>query len=145
VQSMVFTSRQLRDAGRENESREFFSAAVGLCCEHNVMLKDTRRVYCLMAASILFMIAQKYCPLTFTPGSMKNDWHFWHSNRRRNMQTSLTWSMRLQTVACYTLFYVPVWCMYTVSQKKTSHLWLAITLTHVNGFWYFLAEMLPIK
>ena len=29
--------------------------------------------------------------------------------------------------------------------KKTSHLWLAITLTHVNGFWYFLAEMLPIK
>jgi len=33
---------------------------------------------------------------------------------------------------------------YTVSQK-TSHLWLAITLTNVNGFWYFLAEMLPIK
>ena len=32
---------------------------------------------------------------------------------------------------------------YTVSQK-TSHLWLAITLMHVNGFWYFLAEMLPI-
>ena len=26
--------------------------------------------------------------------------------------------------------------MYTVPQK-TSHLWLAITLTHVNGFWYF--------
>jgi len=36
--------------------------------------------------------------------------------------------------------------MYTVSQK-TSHLWLAITLTvtHMNGFWYFLAEMLLIK
>jgi len=33
---------------------------------------------------------------------------------------------------------------YTVSEK-TSHLWLAITLTHVNGFWYFLAEMLPMK
>jgi len=33
---------------------------------------------------------------------------------------------------------------YTVSQK-TSHLWLAITLTHMNGFWYFLAEMLPTK
>jgi len=29
--------------------------------------------------------------------------------------------------------------------KKTSHLWLAITLMHVNGVWYFLAEMLPIK
>jgi len=29
--------------------------------------------------------------------------------------------------------------------KKTSHLWLAITLTQMNGFWYFLAEMLPIK
>jgi len=29
--------------------------------------------------------------------------------------------------------------------KKTSHLWLAITLMHVNGFWYVLAEMLPIK
>jgi len=34
--------------------------------------------------------------------------------------------------------------MYTVSQK-TSHLWLAVTLTYVNGFWYFLAQMLPIK
>ena len=33
--------------------------------------------------------------------------------------------------------------IYRVS--KTSHLWLAITLTHMNGFWYFLAEMLPIK
>jgi len=33
---------------------------------------------------------------------------------------------------------------YTVSQK-TSHLCLAITLTHINGFWHFLAEMLPIK
>jgi len=29
--------------------------------------------------------------------------------------------------------------------KKTSHLWLAITLTHMNGFWYFLAEMLLMK
>jgi len=34
--------------------------------------------------------------------------------------------------------------IYTVSQK-TSHLWLAITLTHMNGFWHFLAEMLLIK
>jgi len=33
----------------------------------------------------------------------------------------------------------------TLCLKKTSHLWLAITLTHMNGFWYFLAEMLPIK
>jgi len=31
---------------------------------------------------------------------------------------------------------------YTVSQKN---LWLAITLTHMNGFWYFLAKMLLIK
>jgi len=29
--------------------------------------------------------------------------------------------------------------------QKTSHLWLAMTLTHMNGFWYFLAEMLPKK
>ena len=29
--------------------------------------------------------------------------------------------------------------------SKKSHLWLAIILTHMNGFWYFLAEMLPIK
>jgi len=29
--------------------------------------------------------------------------------------------------------------------SKTSHLWFAITLTHVNGFWHFLSEMLPIK
>ena len=34
--------------------------------------------------------------------------------------------------------------LYTVSQK-TSHLCFAITLTHTNGFWYSLAEMLPIK
>jgi len=29
--------------------------------------------------------------------------------------------------------------VYTV--LKTSHLWLATTLTHMNGFWYFLAEI----
>ena len=29
--------------------------------------------------------------------------------------------------------------------KRMSHIWLAITLTHMNGFWYFLAKMLPIK
>jgi len=34
--------------------------------------------------------------------------------------------------------------IYTVSQK-TSHLWPAITLMYMNRFWYFLAEMLPIK
>ena len=34
--------------------------------------------------------------------------------------------------------------LYTVSQK-TSHLWFAITSTHMNGFRYFLAKMLPIK
>jgi len=34
--------------------------------------------------------------------------------------------------------------IYTVCQKMF-HLWLAITLTHANGFWYFLAGMLPIK
>jgi len=33
---------------------------------------------------------------------------------------------------------------YTMSQK-TSHLWLAITLMHMNGFWHFLVQMLPIK
>jgi len=33
----------------------------------------------------------------------------------------------------------------TLCLKRTSHLWLATTLTHMNGFWYFLAEMLPIK
>jgi len=33
---------------------------------------------------------------------------------------------------------------YNVSQK-TSHLWLAITLPHVNRFWYVLAEMLRTK
>jgi len=31
--------------------------------------------------------------------------------------------------------------LYTVSQK-TSHLWFAITLTHMSGFRYFLAEIL---
>jgi len=34
--------------------------------------------------------------------------------------------------------------IYTVSQK-TSHIWLAITLTHMHRFWYCLAGMLPIK
>jgi len=42
------------------------------------------------------------------------------------------------------VLYFPTSPNYTVSQK-TSHLWLALTLMHVNGFWYFLAEMLPIK
>jgi len=28
------------------------------------------------------------------------------------------------------------WILHCVS-KKASHLWLAVTLTHVNGFWYF--------
>ena len=27
--------------------------------------------------------------------------------------------------------------LYTLCLKKTSHLWLAITLTHMNGFGYF--------
>ena len=31
---------------------------------------------------------------------------------------------------------VPYAICYTLSEK-TSHLWLAITLTHMNGFWYF--------
>jgi len=29
--------------------------------------------------------------------------------------------------------------------KITSHLWLAVTLTHMNGYRHFVAEMLPIK
>jgi len=29
--------------------------------------------------------------------------------------------------------------------KKRPTFWLAITLTHMNGFWCFLAEMLRIK
>jgi len=29
--------------------------------------------------------------------------------------------------------------------RKNVHLWFATTLTYVNAFWYFLAEMLPIK
>jgi len=39
--------------------------------------------------------------------------------------------------------YLPSWtllhtCAYsTQCLKKTSHLWLAITFTHMNGFWYF--------
>ena len=34
---------------------------------------------------------------------------------------------------------------YTVSQKKTTLLWFAITSTSINRFWYFLAGMLPRK
>ena len=34
--------------------------------------------------------------------------------------------------------------IYTVSQK-TSHLWLAITLTHMNGFWYFFGRNVTDK
>jgi len=33
---------------------------------------------------------------------------------------------------------------YTPCLKKTSHLWLAITLTYMSRFWYFLAEMLQL-
>ena len=39
----------------------------------------------------------------------------------------------------------PYYWQYTMSQKKTSHLWLAITLTHMNRFWYLLVEMLLLK
>jgi len=35
-------------------------------------------------------------------------------------------------------------CIYTVSQK-TSYLWLAITLTHVNWFWYFFGRNVTDK
>jgi len=35
--------------------------------------------------------------------------------------------------------------IYVHRVSKTSHLWLAITLAYMNGFWYSLAEMLPIK
>ena len=35
-------------------------------------------------------------------------------------------------------------CIYTVSQK-TSHLWLAITLTHMNGFRYFFGRNVTNK
>jgi len=53
----------------------------------------------------------------------------------------------------YAYFSSKYWHIYTYScnvhsilcLKKMSHLWLAITLTHMNGFWYFLAEMLPIS
>jgi len=34
--------------------------------------------------------------------------------------------------------------IYTVSQK-TSHLWLAITSTHMNGFWYFFGRNVTDK
>jgi len=45
------------------------------------------------------------------------------------------------------------WCWYEDGKytdsapylKKRPNFWVAITLTHMNGFWYFLAEMLPIK
>jgi len=38
-----------------------------------------------------------------------------------------------------------LFCTTTLCLKKTSHLWLPITLTYVNRFWYFFAEMLPVK
>ena len=33
----------------------------------------------------------------------------------------------------------------TLCLKKTSHLWLAITLMHVNGFWYFFGRNVTDK
>jgi len=32
-----------------------------------------------------------------------------------------------------------------IVSQQTSHLWFAITLTYINAFLYFLAEMLPVK
>jgi len=52
-----------------------------------------------------------------------------------------TTSSAVSTANSFIHFY-PFWppmkatYYYTMSQK-TSHLWLAITLTHMNGFWYF--------
>ena len=44
-----------------------------------------------------------------------------------------------------------LWSPYGIGQtitpclKKTSHLWLAITLTHMNGFWYFFGIIVTNK
>jgi len=52
-----------------------------------------------------------------------------------SQQTKITENTKVQ----------PPYLITTPCLKKTSHLWLAITLMHMNGFWYLLAEMLPIK
>jgi len=46
----------------------------------------------------------------------------------------------LFAASCWTTELYRLAMKYAVS--KTSHLWLAITLTHMNRFWYFLGEML---
>jgi len=44
-----------------------------------------------------------------------------------NMATTAKWLVTL------------IWCrfLYYTVCRKISHFWLAITLTYVNGFWYF--------
>jgi len=71
----------------------------------------------------------------------QNDWRVWWG-ADSSLCSNVALLMPLFNFLRLTLFQL---AYYTVSQKKTSHLWLAITLTHMNGFWYFLAEMLPMK
>jgi len=58
---------------------------------------------------------------------------FWIFRRQHE-----TYTQHLQFIGCLLISSVRrrLGAFYTVSQK-TSHLWLAITLTHMNGFWHF--------
>jgi len=50
----------------------------------------------------------------------------------------LVFTLVLNVYHCKWLVRSTVQCWRQIRRvSKTSHLWLAITLTHVNGFWYF--------
>jgi len=64
--------------------------------------------------------------------------------RAESSSNTMSPGPRPTSVSSGILIHPAVSPQYTVSQK-TSHRCLAITLTRMNGFWYFFAGMLPIK
>jgi len=55
--------------------------------------------------------------------------------RRERHRTGTLYKPQLSWQICQLNFLAA--SQYTPRLRKTSHLWFAITLTHVNGFWYF--------
>jgi len=89
---------------------------------------------------MLFMVHPEYRPKRpanqFTARSDINN-----EQQCRNMVDVIAPKSEVQI----SLTYCEILVRNTPCLKKNVPLWLAITLTHMNGFWYFLAEMLPIK
>jgi len=109
---------------RERNVAIRYSFCVLLCYKHRVMLTRVRG-----DRSWRRKESRSFCCFiipTTRPSSRRS--------ANKSLCNCWTWNVRHLTMPS----------LHHVS-KTTSHRRLAITLTHMNGFWYFLAEMLPIK